>query len=359
MNHREETNMTNRRASSYTTLTAIAGLLIAAATVHAENNSIVPLTVGPSDRGNLAPGSLSWSGMPRAGARIAAPAQRESQSGQSPQQLPAANYYALDLVNQNHNPVLVSAQSHAIYVNNPPSHWGDPATFLTDLGSSDYIHLVDQYTGTSANHRYTLGTSFSTTYTIPANHTLTTDDIASIVHAAAQTGGSGYSHIYHLFLPSGVDFCLNSSYCYSPDNDSTFFTCGYWGRTTFADSVGHVVFTVNPYQNIPGCSVLPSTAANSTLIDSTDTTLTYLMLGAITDPDGNGWIGFFLQASMGGSCQNYYLAPGVDPFVAPLSAYSFLYPKVKLNGHSYTIQPGYSNQFHGCAYTALPDQNQQ
>src|SRR5262249_20139622 len=145
--------------------TIASAFLIAAAAAYAQNNSIMPLTVGLSDRGKSVPGSLSFNGMPRAGARLAPPMQSGAQAGGSPQQLPAASYYALDLVNQNHNPVLVTAQNHPIYVNNPPSHWGDPARFLTDLGSSDYIHIVDQYAGSSANHRYTLGTSFSTSYT--------------------------------------------------------------------------------------------------------------------------------------------------------------------------------------------------
>jgi len=102
--------------------------------------------------------------------------------------LPPGGFYVGDVGNPNNNPVVVSAQNHLIYVNNPPSYFGDPATFLADLGESEYIHLVDQYVGSSANHRYTVGKSFNPTYPIPANNTLTVSDILNIVRSAAAIG---------------------------------------------------------------------------------------------------------------------------------------------------------------------------
>src|ERR1043166_4839376 len=126
-----------------------------------------------------------------------------AQNGLRP--LPPGGFYMADVSNPDHSPVIVAAQSHLIYVNNPPSYFGAPATFLTDLGNSEYIHLVDQYVGSSSNYRYTVGQSFNTNYPIPVDHFLTMADVFNIVHAAAQTAGSGYGHIYHVLLPKGIN----------------------------------------------------------------------------------------------------------------------------------------------------------
>ena len=57
--------------------------------------------------------------------------------------------------------VVVSVQHHAIYMNPKgactiASCWGDPEGFLSDLGKSEFIHVVDQYTGNTADDRYTV-----------------------------------------------------------------------------------------------------------------------------------------------------------------------------------------------------------
>jgi hypothetical protein len=49
---------------------------------------------------------------------------------------------------------------HNIYINQPPSAWGDPVRFLNDLNHSSFIHITDQYVGVDFNDRYPLGTSF-------------------------------------------------------------------------------------------------------------------------------------------------------------------------------------------------------
>src|SRR6185437_4203856 len=59
--------------------------------------------------------------------------------------------------------VVQSATAYLIYVNLASSAschtiaacWGDPSGFLNDLGSSDLIHVVDQYAGVSGGNRYT------------------------------------------------------------------------------------------------------------------------------------------------------------------------------------------------------------
>src|SRR5579871_2281451 len=132
--------------------------------------------------------------------------------------------------------VVVSAQSHSVFLNCAGDLcWGNPNpnTFLTNLGLSTFVHVLDQYAGSTANGRYTVGTAVNATFPIyaPAN-TLSQNDILQIVHASAVATGKlvGYGHIYHVFLPKGVDTCFDPSLgggCYSPDNFSTFVFCAY------------------------------------------------------------------------------------------------------------------------------------
>jgi hypothetical protein len=145
--------------------------------------------------------------------------------------------------------VLTSAVSHPIYLQRQPGGactiatcWGDPEGFLRDLGNSDFIHVIDQYIGSHDANRYTVGFHATVNYT-PQSTPLLDSDIQAVVHAvAAQTGASGYGHIYHVFLPPGQDECLDatSGVCYSPDNDATFFFCAYHDYADFPD-IGHVL----------------------------------------------------------------------------------------------------------------------
>ena len=233
------------------------------------------------------------------------------------------------------------------------------STFLTDLGKSSFIHVLDQYVGSSARNRYTLGTSFTApNYPIPANNTVSIGDIYNLVHAAASIKGNGFGHFYHVFLPQGVDMCLPPSSpgaspaCYSPDNPSTFAFCAFHGAVTFNDTVGHVIFSVEPYQNVLGCSVLPSGTANGQLVDSTNTVLSHEVFEGLSDPDLNAWW-----------VQDFTFAYGNEIGDLCTRAAQFnkdfywSYGEVTLNDHPYTIQPEYSNQVHGCAYRPSEDDN--
>ena len=94
-----------------------------------------------------------------------------------------------------------------------------------------------------------------------------------------------------------------------------------------------------------GCSVPPNGTANNQLIDSTDNVLSHEVFEALSDPEGRSW---WVQA--------FTVAYGAE--IGDLCTRSaqfgmnfyWEYGQVELNGHSYTIQPEYSNQFHGCAY---------
>ena len=247
--------------------------------------------------------------------------------------VPTPGFYPADLSNPNHGTVIGSTQSNNLYVNCAATCWGSPATFLMHLASSNFVHIADQYVGSTASNRYTVGPSGSIRY---RSGRLSDVDILQIVHSGARTHGSGYDHVYHVFLPRGTDVCFSgTTTCYSPDNRSTFAFCAYHGSVDFQD-IGHVVYTVEPYQNVKGCAVAQP-SPNGALVDSTASTLSHELIEAITDPDGNAWYarGSLIEygEEIGDICQTPTGQFGV----------------VSLFGKSYKIQPEYSNKYHACA----------
>lgn len=249
--------------------------------------------------------------------------------------VPAPGFYPADLSDPTHGKVLPMVQSNNVYVNCTASCWGSPATFLAHLAVSNFIHITDQYVGATGNDRYTVGTATSINASLPAK--LTQTNILQLVHAAAHAHGSGYDHIYHIFLRSGVDICTSTNVCYSPDNASTFVFCAYHGSADFQD-IGHVLFSVEPYQNVRGCSVAQP-SPNGAVVDSTSSTLSHELIEAITDPDGDAWFArsslIEFGAEIGDICENPF---GRDPAVS-------------IAGKSYAIQTEYSNRFHACSTT--------
>jgi len=323
--------------------------LLTADFARGQDNSTVSLQVSSA---NVAVSSVAYRALGVIGSKNAAPSTVQTSAEPDAHSIPSISrpgFYPADVSNPGHVPAVFTTKHHPIYVDNVPAHWGDVPGFLTNLGKSEFIHLLDQYIGSSANNRYTLGTQFiAPNYPIPANHTLLIQDIFNLVYAGASLRGNGFGHIYHVFLPKGVDMCLGTAanpQCYSPDNPNTFFFCAFHGSVTFGGSVGHVLFSVEPYQDVDGCSVPPHGTANNQLIDSTDNVLSHEVFEALSDPDGNSWwvqaFTFAFGNEIGDLCvrsvqigNNFYWGFG----------------QVDLNGHPYTIQPEYSNQFHGCAY---------
>ena len=244
-------------------------------------------------------------------------------------------FYPADLSNPTHGPVVASAQSNNVYVNCAASCWGTPSTFLSRLATSNFIHVTDQYVGLTGLNRYTLGTATSITASLPA--TLSATNILQLVHTAARAHGSGYGHVYHIFLKKGVDVCTSANVCYSPNNSATFVFCAYHGAANFSD-IGHVLYTVEPYQNVPGCSIAQA-SPNGPLVDSTSSTLSHELIETITDPDGDAW---YAQNSL-----VEYGAEIGDVCVSRFGRYSAF----SISGTSYAIQPEYSNHYHACATT--------
>lgn len=257
--------------------------------------------------------------------------------------------FPADVVYQG-GPTVEMAESHAVYLL-PNGHcpisqcWGDPEGFLRDFGRSEFSHVLDQYVNRTDNNRYTVGQRGKISFT-PSSTPFTDNDIVSFVHAvASRTGGTGYTHIYHVFLPPGTDECFDNTFtvCYSPDNPATFAFCAYHGSADFSD-IGHVLYSVEPYQNVFGCNDPPGTP-NGQLVDSTNDVLSHELSETISDPDGTGWwnstpaVTGLQGEEIGDECV----------FITPPA---FGDPSVFTIGHHlYAVQLEYSNSVHGCAGT--------
>ncbi len=235
-------------------------------------------------------------------------------------------------------PTVSSLKQYDILVNCAASCWGSPGTFQSNFGNSTMVHILDQYTNSTVNNRYTFAGYLSTTYN--TSGTLSDQDVYNIVHAAAvQYGtGGGYGIEYHVFFAQGVNQCSQSAGgCYSPSNPSQWTYCAYHGYTTFSD-VGHVLYSVEPYQNVNGCQVNGGTVPNGYLVDSTSSTLSHELSETITDPDVPDNVAWY---------NNYYGEIGDE--CAPANGYAT--GNVTLNGHVYDIQKEYSNYSHACKFS--------
>lgn len=249
--------------------------------------------------------------------------------------VPAPGFYPADISNPKHGRVLRAVQSNNVYVNCAASCWGNPSTFLARLAVSTFIHVTDEYVGATGNNRYTVGAATSINTALPAK--LSSNNILQLVHTAARAHGSGYDHVYHVFLRNGVDVCTSANVCYSPDNTAMFVFCAYHGSVDFQD-IGHVLYSVEPYQNVKGCSVAQP-SPNGPVVDSTSSTLSHELIETITDPDGNAWF-----------AQNSLIEYGAE--IADICENPFgKYGAFSISGKSYAIQPEYSNRYHACATT--------
>lgn len=264
--------------------------------------------------------------------------------------------YPADLEYQG-GPTVESAEQHAIFLNPtaqcaPNTCWGDPIGFLHDLAESQFIGVTDPYVSSGAPDRYPDGAN----YFVPAyppsagsGMPFTDLDVAIAAYSiAAQTGSFGFGHIYHLFLVPGQDVCFDSTFssCYSPDNVNTWTFCGY--HSSVSDSAGNVVlYSVEPYQNVPGCNVKPGTP-NGQLADSTNNVLSHEEFETITDPQGSAW-----WNSLDNGIYGSEIADECS-FLVFTSTTAYFDPSlVRLNHKLYAAQPEYSNSVHAC--TTTPD----
>ena len=240
--------------------------------------------------------------------------------------------------------VVKRATSRNIYVNctdGPAACWGSanltPGTFLRDLNRSPFIRVTNQYLGSDGFGRFGVdelginGVPFAPS--LGNTPTATINDIFSLIFSAvAFTGASGYNNMYHVFLPQGTDMCIAEGFCYSPDDFSTFIFCAFHGSVDLPDPADqtkavHVLFSVEPFQNVPGCA-LPNQTPHGT-IDATSSTLSHEFFEIITDPDLDAWFNFLTGEEVADLC---------SAFVS----------NERMGGHAYTIQLEYSNNVHAC-----------
>ena len=217
---------------------------------------------------------------------------------------------------------------------NDQTCWGNPQQFITDLNTSRFIHLLDQYVSLKTPKRYPLSNTyiFNTT---PVGTYLDFSGTVSWLHAAVTAAGgaafTGYGNIYHLYLNQGIDVCADPSDCYSPDGMHGPFTfCGYHSYVDFGD-YGHTLFTVEPYQAVSGCD---SSAPD--LTSATGNVLSHEIFEAITDPDITAWYG------------TGYPIDNAGEEIGDQCVWLHLYPQ-KLGRHVYVTQNEYSNKYHSCA----------
>lgn len=258
-------------------------------------------------------------------------------------------------------PIVGQAQSHAIYIvfggtictpTNISTCWGNPEGFLQNLAGSGFIHVVDQYAQRYDSNRYTNGADAAVYFgqSVILGATLSDANMLQAIHAVIVQLGypTGENDIYHVFIPPGVDECIVSGVCYSPDVPSTFVFCAYHSSATFSD-VGHVLYSVEPYQNLPGCSSPPG-GPQGQLADSTNNILSHELFETITDPEGNAMINVadngIYGEEIGDECSFIvFPAPGVVYFN----------PSVfRMGGMKYAAQPEYSNIGHACR-TSMED----
>ncbi|MFN8653952.1 MAG: hypothetical protein U0133_18780 [Gemmatimonadales bacterium] len=241
-------------------------------------------------------------------------------------------------------PVIKRATNWNVYVNcdtTPAGCWGSndlsPANFLRDLNRSPMIQVANQYLGVNAQGKFSTSELTLNGATFAPNGggvpTASINDIFSVLFSAAVfTRATGYENLYHVFLPAGTDMCISAGNCYSPDNFNTFFFCAFHGSVTFRDPANpggtlHVIYSVEPYQDVPGCSPVAGTPHGT--IDATASTLSHEFFEAITDPDLNAWFNFLTGEEIADLC----------------SAFS---SDERMGGHNYVLQTEYSNRIHAC-----------
>ncbi len=226
---------------------------------------------------------------------------------------------------------MTAAQSTNIFVGCGLSAcWGNPDQFLKDLFASDFIKVANQYFS-SGTGRYTVGPSqFLPNYTFYSN-TVGANDILSILHGAARSGGAGYNHIYHIFFPPGIDTCFDrTASCFSPDDPTAFQFCAYHASAEFSDVRGDVLYSVHPYVGTD-CNE-PGPTPNGPTADAMYSGISHEFFETITDPDGSSWLA---PAQVTAGQEIADLCTGqINP--------------ITLSGHDYSIQAEYSNAAHAC-----------
>lgn len=230
-------------------------------------------------------------------------------------------------------PVQTGSGEYDILVNcSTESCWGGMiGSFQSSLfGSAMINNILPQY---NAGGVYSFSGDYPTTYN--TSTTLQDADIFNILYSVITANNlpTGYGSEFHVFLGSGVQQCSTSAGgCYAQQY------CAYHGSNDWTD-IGHVLYSVEPYQDIPGCQISSGSASpNGSLVDSTASTLSHETFETITDPD--------VAANSIAWYNNTY--GEIGDLCAPANGVSTA--SVNLSGATYEIQSEYNNSVHDCSY---------
>jgi uncharacterized repeat protein (TIGR01451 family) len=223
-----------------------------------------------------------------------------------------------------------------------------------DVGSSQFLNLISQYSGTNGTvgTSVTYGGSWTDTAAYPHPGTtgdpLTDGDIRSEVTNAVSTNGwtEDVNHIVAVFTANGIQECDGGGSCtFSASNGF----CAYHDH--FSDSGNDAVYAFMGFDNFthvagktcvagqtsgdndPNRSNYPNGDVSA---DAEINTLSHEVIEAETDPHPNDtWTG--PNGEIGDAC-NFNFAPRNDTGA-----------DVYLNGHPYIMQQEWSNAVHTCA----------
>jgi virginiamycin B lyase len=227
-----------------------------------------------------------------------------------------------------------AAGSIDVYVNPtahvPESQWGFPNRFIDDYSLSKMDHIMDEYTGATDENRYPdIG---KVVITHAPTRTWNNTDVKRAVQTAINaTGLTGYGVVYHIYLVSGQKVCTRAPYpdgCYLHGTYGTNYCAWHASGNFFIGTVSEpVLFTLEPWQKVRGCS-----APIDTIQSDTASTLSHEMSEIFTDPDGHGWYNV-AYGEIGDICATNY---GTIP----------MFP----GDTEYNIQGEWLNSQHDCAY---------
>ncbi len=240
--------------------------------------------------------------------------------------------------------LVTTARVYNAFVDSTGAPFGNPNSFEEHLSYSNMMHMTDEYVHSTASNRYDWAGDVGVNYS--AFTTLGDNDLLAIIHAVAKgTAGGGYNHIYHIFLPKGIDYCSTGTLLPLGDCNASATSphpafCAFHGSVVFTD-IKETLYTIEPFQDTDFCGVNNATSnpnaptPNGLQNDSTYSTLSHETFETITDPDpGSGW---------------YTNNVGISGEIGDLCAY--LAEDTNLSGKVYHIQREYSDAQHACNNT--------
>lgn len=206
------------------------------------------------------------------------------------------DYYPSDMAYFG-GPVLARvSQVNYYFISDDGGTWGSPATYESDLNASPMVELLDRYTFQAQSNGHWPVASYYWRRNSAAPALLYDSDVVANVQAiaaadvaAGRQSSTSFSMVYHVFLPPGTDACFDNpaNGCYNPDGSAPgpFAFCAYHSYTVLP-SGQYVVYDVEPYANVAGCS---QSGTGTEVHDQADV-LGHEFAEEVSDPiPGGGW----------------------------------------------------------------------